>query len=363
MRKKGLCLALALALMLLSAPAYAVNAAPYGPLSISGGEASLSFDAAVSEQRTIDMIQNPLADWADPNYHNELKVRMVTVQPGSKATVAVVNRWSGEVYDNVQATTMVPDGAGYYYAYGFPDEDGVMEFVYAALKTGDVDEWFRDAAEGTLFSVTIRDDRFGAESVYIGYGEKEKEDDPYPGNTTQFTDLVEGAYYFGAISWAVEKGITNGTTPTTFSPDAICNRGQVATFLWRAAGSPKPGITKNPCRDVKASSPFYSAILWACEQGITNGTTADTFSPANPCTRAHVLTFLWRAAGQPTASTTGPLARAYPGRYYTPALAWAEQSGLLSGTGPEYKGGSTFRPDDPCPRADVVTYLYRGRQG
>lgn len=166
-----------------------------------------------------------------------------------------------------------------------------------------------------------------------------------------FTDVPAGAYYHDAVLWALENGVTTGVTETRFQPSATCTRGQVVTFLWRAKGCPEPRTRTNPFRDVTASSPFYKAILWALESGITTGNTPTTFNPWGTCTSGHVITFLWRAEGQPAASGSSGLAAANPGRYYTSALAWAEGAGLLS--------GSAFDPAGPSPRADIVTYLYR----
>ena len=168
-----------------------------------------------------------------------------------------------------------------------------------------------------------------------------------------FTDISEGAYYYDAVLWALENGITTGVTETEFRPSATCTRGQVVTFLWRAKGSPEPKTQTNPFTDVSPSSPFYKAILWAYENNITAGQTAGTFNPGGNCTSGHVVTFLWRAHGKPSASGSSTLAAANPGKYYTDAIAWADAAGLLSGM------GGDFVPGSRSPRADIVTYLYR----
>ena len=169
-----------------------------------------------------------------------------------------------------------------------------------------------------------------------------------------FTDVPAQAYYVPAVDWALEKGVTSGTSETTFSPNGPCTRGQVVTFLWRAQGQPEPSAVSNPFHDVEESSPFYKAILWAAEKGITSGTAADTFSPSDPCTRAQIVTFLWRAEGSPAPAATSALAAEYDeGAYYKTAVQWADSLGLLAGT------AQPFTPAAHCPRADVVTYLYR----
>ena len=166
-----------------------------------------------------------------------------------------------------------------------------------------------------------------------------------------FTDVPSGAYYHDAVLWAAENGITTGVTATEFRPGSPCTRGQVVTFLWRAKGCPEPKTKTNPFTDVSASSPFYKAILWAYESGITAGQSASSFNPGGTCTGGHVVTFLWRASGKPAAAGNSSLAAANPGKYYTDAVAWADAAGLLT--------GSAFAPGDVSPRADIVTYLYR----
>ena len=110
-----------------------------------------------------------------------------------------------------------------------------------------------------------------------------------------FTDVAADAYYYDAVLWAVENGITAGTSATAFSPDAICSRAQIATFLWRSSGSPAPASGEMPFTDVAADAYYYDAVLWAVENGITTGTSTTAFSPGNDCTRAQIVTFLWRS--------------------------------------------------------------------
>lgn len=161
-----------------------------------------------------------------------------------------------------------------------------------------------------------------------------------------FTDVPTDAYYHDAVLWALEKKVTTGATATTFAPTATCTRGQVVTFLWRAMGEPAPTTKKNPFTDVKETEYYYNAILWAVEQGITTGTSATTFAPEDTCTSAHVVTFLWRASGKPAAENDGA-------SWYSEAVAWANGLKLLDGT------GKAFAPENLSPRADIVTYLYR----
>ena len=163
-------------------------------------------------------------------------------------------------------------------------------------------------------------------------------------------------YYYDAVIWAVNHNpqITNGTSATEFSPNATCTRGQVVTFLWRANGCPEPKISINPFTDVKADAYYYKAVLWAIEEGITNGTSKTTFSPNEPCTRAHVVTFLWRSAGKPAAGSANPFTDVKAGQYYTDAVLWAVSKNITNGT-----SANTFSPGSPCTRGQIVTFLYR----
>ena len=167
-----------------------------------------------------------------------------------------------------------------------------------------------------------------------------------------FKDVSNDAYYKDAVLWAVSKGITSGTTATTFSPNASCTRAQMVTFLWRAAGSPKASGS-NPFGDVPADAYYYDAVLWAVENGITSGTSATTFAPDATVTRGQTAAFLYRAAGSPAASGSG-FSDVSSDAYYADAVAWAVQKGITSGT-----GNGRFSPDAACTRGQIVAFLYR----
>lgn len=168
-----------------------------------------------------------------------------------------------------------------------------------------------------------------------------------------FHDVTRFDYFYDAVKWAVDHDITSGTGRFTFSPNAACTRAQTVTFLWRAAGSPRPVSTVNPFTDVHYGDYFYQAVLWAVENGITMGTSATTFSPDATVTRAQVVTFLWRANGQPAAWNSG-FTDVSADAYYAKAVAWALQNGITTGT-----GFGVFSPDAACTRAQIVTFLYR----
>ena len=171
-----------------------------------------------------------------------------------------------------------------------------------------------------------------------------------------FNDVKPGDYFYDAVNWAVEKGITTGTSATTFSPNASCTRAQIVTFLWRASGSPEPKTASNPFTDVVANAYCCKAVLWAVENGITTGTSATTFSPNAPCTRAQGVTFLWRANGSKAASAAASFTDVASDAYYAPAVAWAAEQNVTGGV-----GNGLFSPDTTCTRAQIVSMLYRLR--
>ena len=172
--------------------------------------------------------------------------------------------------------------------------------------------------------------------------------------TGVFVDVATGSYYEDAVDWAVENGITKGTDDTHFSPDGICTRAQAVTFLWRAAGSPKPETRGMPFTDVPVGSYYYDAVLWAVENGITKGTSDTTFSPNMTCTRAQIVAFLWRSEKSPAAGTVNPFADVKSTAYYAGAVLWAVKEDITKGT-----TNTTFSPDADCTRAQIVTFLWR----
>lgn len=170
-----------------------------------------------------------------------------------------------------------------------------------------------------------------------------------------FVDLEPGEYYEIPVAWAVEHSITNGLDDTHFAPNVTCTRAQVVTFLWRASGSPSYTSSYNPFTDVTADEYYYDAVLWAAEQGITNGTSTTTFSPSQNCTRAQAVTFLWRALGEPAASNANnPFTDLDARAYYYDAVLWAVKTNVTNGV-----GGGKFTPNATCTRGQIVTFLYR----
>ena len=172
--------------------------------------------------------------------------------------------------------------------------------------------------------------------------------------TGVFVDVATGSYYEDAVDWAVENGITKGTDDIHFSPDGICTRAQAVTFLWRTAGSPKPETRAMPFTDVPVGSYYYDAVLWAVENGITKGTSDTTFSPNMTCSRAQIVTFLWRSEKSPATGTANPFADVKSTAYYADAVLWAVKENITKGT-----TSTTFSPNADCTRAQIVTFLWR----
>ncbi|MBR5640858.1 MAG: S-layer homology domain-containing protein [Firmicutes bacterium] len=170
-----------------------------------------------------------------------------------------------------------------------------------------------------------------------------------------FEDVAESDYFYKAVAWAYKEGITGGKTATTFAPDDTCTRAQMMTFLWVASGKPEPEKTGNPFKDVAESAYYYKAVLWAVENGITAGVAPDKFGPDDPVTRGQAVTFLYGAASRPEFEPLPEQAfeDVADGAYYATPVAWAAAESITSGT-----SKTTFSPGDPCKRAQIVTYLY-----
>ena len=235
----------------------------------------------------------------------------------SRGTTVTVTATAASGYQVAQVSAVDKDGK----AVSLTDKgDGVYTFVMPASKV----------------DVTVR----------FAQVQKPEEKDPYG-------DVSKDSYYYDAVKWAAETGVTTGVGDGLFAPEWVCTRGQIVTFLWRASGSPAPKATELPFTDVAADAYYAQAVLWAVENGITNGTSETTFSPDQTCTRAHAVAFLYRMSGSPAAagSTFSDVAA---DAYYRAAVAWAVEKGITNGT-----SGTTFSPDDTCTRGQIVTFLYR----
>ena len=168
----------------------------------------------------------------------------------------------------------------------------------------------------------------------------------------KFKDVPSGSWFEESVDWAVKKNITNGTSTLEFSPSETCNNAQVITFLWRASGSPDTEI-ENPFTDISSGSYYYKAALWAYEKGMISGR---QFGPEKPCTRSAVVTYLWQMAGSAPVGAGTQFEDVDSDSAFASAVAWAVDMGITTGT-----GSVTFSPDVTCTRAQVMTFLYRGK--
>ena len=167
---------------------------------------------------------------------------------------------------------------------------------------------------------------------------------------TNFTDVPSGSWYEEPISWAVEEGVTTGTSESTFSPDVTCSKAEILTFIWRACGSQEPAIS-NPFTDISSVDYYYNAALWAYENGIVDGI---VFSPNTPCSRSMAVTYLWAKEGRPTPSTSASFTDVGSNADYVQAVSWAVEQEITNGT-----SATAFSPDEICSRSQIVTFLYR----
>lgn len=225
-----------------------------------------------------------------------------------------------------------------------PDQGFVLDTLTVIDKNGNK-LTLTDKSDGT-YTFTMPDFRVEVNATFV------TKDTPH--NT--FVDVNSGTFYYDAVYWAVQKGITVGTDANHFSPEAPCTRAQIVTFLWRAAGSPVVDGTMN-FSDVPADSCYADAIRWAVNAGITSGTSSTTFSPNDTCTRAQAVSFLCRAFNG-KASGKASFSDVSADSYYADTVAWATENGVTGGI-----GGGLFGPDNDCTRAQIVTFLYRAYQG
>ena len=172
-----------------------------------------------------------------------------------------------------------------------------------------------------------------------------------------FYDVPNDAFFYEAVKWAVKSGVTNGLSDTMFGPYESCTRAQIVTFLWRAAGSPEPKATTSAMTDLNPNAYYYKAVLWAIENGITDGMTETTFAPDATCTRGQSVTFLYRALGKKVESSAS-FTDVKSDAFYADAINWAVANNVTNGT-----SNTTFSPNADCTRAEIVTFLYRAYQG
>ena len=311
-------------------------------LDVTGGKLTLTYNNGTSE--VIDLTTDMVSGFDN----TKVGKQTLTVTYQGKATTLEVEIIAKSL-DSIKVTTL-PSKRNYLEGKDKLDVTGGKLTLTYNNGTTEVIDLAADMVSG--FDNT----KVGKQTLTVTYqGKTTTFEVEIIAVTVPFRDVDKDAYYAAAVDWAVSNEITNGTSASTFSPEEGCTRAQVVTFLWRAAGKPDPASSESPFSDVKEGAYYYNAVLWAVEKGITNGTSDKTFSPDETCTRAQIVTFLWRYEEQPaSAGTSNPFADVKPNAYFGSAVLWAVEKGITNGT-----SATTFDPEDTCTRAQVVTFLYR----
>ena len=293
-----------------------------------GSAYTITFETSSVEKKTLMVLD----DGAFTSGREPVYATLVSVRPGSTIRVTggttVAADWNNSDELGVAATGGWIDGLNC----------SMTGQIVANILNGPASKTFPNGNEVYCLRATDSD----GNPIYVRMGEE-------AAAVGGFTDVSANAYYADAVLWAVENGITSGTSATTFSPNNICTTAQILTFLWRANGSPAAS-GGNPFTDVSASAYYYQAARWAREKGLISGS---AFNGDTPCTRAATVTYLWKLAGQPSAGASG-FTDVPSSASYAQAVAWAVQEGITSGT-----SASTFSPNNTCTRAQIVTFLYR----
>ena len=311
-------------------------------LDVTGGKLTLTYNNGTSE--VIDLTTDMVSGFDN----TKVGKQTLTVTYQGKATTLEVEIIAKSL-DSIKVTTL-PSKRNYLEGKDKLDVTGGKLTLTYNNGTTEVIDLAADMVSG--FDNT----KVGKQTLTVTYqGKTTTFEVEIIAVTVPFRDVDKDAYYAAAVDWAVSNEITNGTSASTFSPEEGCTRAQVVTFLWRAAGKPDAASSESPFSDVKEGAYYYNAVLWAVEKGITNGTSDKTFSPDETCTRAQIVTFLWRYEEQPApAGTNNPFADVKPNAYFDSAVLWAVETGITNGT-----SATTFDPEDTCTRAQVVTFLYR----
>lgn len=326
-----------------------------------------SEDDFVSSYHARTVLVYPPADKQLKSY--DIKVDFWNAKGQSAGSYANGACSSGEVsveLTDIGLIASLPEGAEYSFTVSGADTGNVGAKIYSydgadIEPARTVDFEALPSSDGNACTVFVPEDIYSDYyaqdsdgNIYEPDSDSDYPDEPDEPYINNFTDVHEGSFYYDAVLWAVNSGITNGTTDTTFSPNASCTRAQVVTFLWRAAGCPEPESSVCQFVDVPKGSFYYKAVMWAAEEGITAGVTADHFQPGATVTRAQVVTFLWRWDLCPKASSSSGFADVSKHAFYTDAVDWAVEYGITKGT-----TAKTFSPNDKCMRSQIVTLLYR----
>ena len=300
---------------------------------------------AIREEKAAGSLNSAAAPMSSGEVKDDLVFVDVTIPAdGTNGLLSVA--YDAEKLEVVDVTSRIG-------AFAWNDNDGFVRLAFAQANA---------LAEGsTVATIRFRVKGYGKTDLTVVTWQLNDSDEPMydeaetiPVKINPFVDVPDDSYCIDPVLWAVEKGITKGVDDTHFDPEDQCMRAIVVTFLWRAAGSPEPETTVNPFTDVKEGDFFYKAVLWAVEEGITKGTSDTTFAPGSICSRAEVVTFLWRYMGEPEVDTESGFSDVVAGAWYEAPINWAVEAGVTNGM-----GDGTFGAAKTCTRAQVVTFLYR----
>ena len=282
----------------------------------------------------------------------------VNIAKGTQAAPASAPTLKDRTYTSITLNTVEPNANGAVAQYSVDGENWQPSPTFIGLTSGTTYTFYVRYAATDNYNASPASDavKFTTRRHSSPSTPVTPDPEPTPDNSTSFADVPANAYFADAVKWAVDKGITNGLSDTMFGPYESCTRAQIVTFLWRAAGSPEPK-TASSFTDVPASAYYAKAVAWAVENGITNGMTATTFAPDATCTRGQSVTFLHRVL-KGTASGSTNFTDVKSDAFYADAVTWAVKNDVTNGT-----SNTTFSPNADCTRAEIVTFLYRAYQG
>ncbi len=390
MKKRILTLLLAAVMVVALVPAVFAEDAPHGltpdevaelhPLSVSDGLLPKLYGDSPITLKTPD----PFAE-NDDGFTTDTHERYLVIKEGTPFTVENLAPASDNTYVTICLSCYSYESPGVYTSDGYyescyltesgefvPEWVGPEEELYGGwveLRSGESVEFslpYDEHGQDTVYLLTIYHEYPDYEYEYWTYftmlvdddlyAQLTESTDPAPGpDVPAFTDVSANAYYADAVKWAVETEVTNGYPDGRFDPNGNCTRAQIVTFLWRAYGEQEPQSMVSPFSDVTdPGAYYYKAVLWASENDITSGTDDTHFSPNATCTRGQAVTFQWRAADKPSASGGKTFGDVADGAFYADAVKWAVENEITTGT-----TATTFDPNGTCTRGQIVTFLYR----
>lgn len=331
-------------------------AGTYGTYTIRGGSGewgwSVTFGQAKVEKATVQYRDKWIVDGKEAvGTYQDRSVTLVTLRPGSSISVSTSAGYSDGGTPNGAQYNLIQDGDGKYTYIVAANMLYGDDFNMAFLSSNGAD-MKNELKTGPLLICADRDGYSYYDDYIVAYGSASAPSTPSVPSSTAFSDVSAAAYYADPVKWAVSKGITNGTSATTFSPEAKCTQAQILTFLWRAAGKPSTGGGVRPDWVAEA---YQDAVLWAASEHMLN---IAAFDPDKPCTRATAVSYIWQAMGCPAPQVVAQFTDVSSSASYAQAVSWAVGANVTNGT-----SAATFSPNDTCTRGQIVTFLHRAMGG